>query len=158
MLAPQLATHTLSCCPATRLLDPPAQHNRQTLLFSATMPRRVERLAGDALTSPVRITVGEVGAANEDIRQVRRRRWGGLWGCVGAGCVRAGEASSCGANEDALQVRLRHQGGSQQHARSQPRPTPQGAHPPVLHSGAHTRPPLASLLSPSPPTGGRGAA
>lgn len=43
---------------------------RQTLLFSATMPRKVERLAGDALTSPVRITVGEVGGANEDIKQV----------------------------------------------------------------------------------------
>ena len=34
------------------------------------MPRRVERLAADALTSPVRVTVGEVGAANEDITQV----------------------------------------------------------------------------------------
>lgn len=34
------------------------------------MPRKVERLAGDALTSPVRITVGEVGGANEDIKQV----------------------------------------------------------------------------------------
>lgn len=43
---------------------------RQTLLFSATMPRKVERLAGDALTSPVRITVGAVGGANEDIKQV----------------------------------------------------------------------------------------
>lgn len=43
---------------------------RQTLLFSATMPRRVERLAADALTSPIRITVGEVGGANEDIKQV----------------------------------------------------------------------------------------
>ena len=43
---------------------------RQTLLFSATMPQKVDRLVRDALTSPVRITVGEVGAANEDIRQV----------------------------------------------------------------------------------------
>ena len=45
---------------------------RQTLLFSATMPQKVDRLVRDALTSPVRITVGEVGAANEDIRQVGR--------------------------------------------------------------------------------------
>lgn len=45
--------------------------DRQTLLFSATMPTKVERLVRDALTSPVRITVGEVGAANEDITQVR---------------------------------------------------------------------------------------
>jgi ATP-dependent RNA helicase DDX42 len=35
------------------------------------MPRKVERLAADALTSPIRITVGEVGAANEDVKQVK---------------------------------------------------------------------------------------
>lgn len=46
------------------------QPNRQMLLFSATMPPRVERLARDALSSPIRITVGEVGAANEDICQL----------------------------------------------------------------------------------------
>lgn len=40
------------------------------MLFSATMPTKVESLVRDALSSPVRITVGEVGAANEDIRQV----------------------------------------------------------------------------------------
>lgn len=45
--------------------------DRQTLLFSATMPGKVERLVRDALASPVRVTVGEVGAANEDIRQAR---------------------------------------------------------------------------------------
>jgi hypothetical protein len=45
--------------------------DRQTLLFSATMPRKVENLVRDALTTPVRITVGEVGAANEDIKQAR---------------------------------------------------------------------------------------
>ena len=45
--------------------------DRQTLLFSATMPGKVERLVRDALTSPVRVTVGEVGAANEDIKQAR---------------------------------------------------------------------------------------
>ena len=44
--------------------------DRQTLLFSATMPGKVDRLVRDALTSPVRVTVGELGAANEDIRQV----------------------------------------------------------------------------------------
>lgn len=43
--------------------------DRQTLLFSATMPNKVERLVQDALTSPVRVTVGEVGAANDDIKQ-----------------------------------------------------------------------------------------
>ncbi|KAL5561027.1 hypothetical protein UlMin_030774 [Ulmus minor] len=43
---------------------------RQTLLFSATMPRKVEKLAREILTDPVRVTVGEVGMANEDITQV----------------------------------------------------------------------------------------
>ncbi|XP_020588232.1 DEAD-box ATP-dependent RNA helicase 24 [Phalaenopsis equestris] len=44
--------------------------DRQTLLFSATMPRKVERLARECLTDPIRVTVGEVGVANEDITQV----------------------------------------------------------------------------------------
>ncbi|KAJ7973071.1 DEAD-box ATP-dependent RNA helicase [Quillaja saponaria] len=44
--------------------------DRQTLLFSATMPHRVEKLAREILTDPVRVTVGEVGMANEDITQV----------------------------------------------------------------------------------------
>ncbi|XP_059593886.1 DEAD-box ATP-dependent RNA helicase 24 isoform X2 [Vitis vinifera] len=44
--------------------------DRQTLLFSATMPRKVEKLAREILTDPVRVTVGEVGMANEDITQV----------------------------------------------------------------------------------------
>ncbi|PKA62317.1 DEAD-box ATP-dependent RNA helicase 24 [Apostasia shenzhenica] len=43
--------------------------DRQTLLFSATMPRKVERLARESLTDPVRVTVGEIGMANEDITQ-----------------------------------------------------------------------------------------
>lgn len=44
--------------------------DRQTLLFSATMPQKVERLAREILTDPIRVTVGEVGTANEDITQV----------------------------------------------------------------------------------------
>ncbi|KAJ9696678.1 hypothetical protein PVL29_008746 [Vitis rotundifolia] len=44
--------------------------DRQTSLFSATMPRKVEKLAREILTDPVRVTVGEVGMANEDITQV----------------------------------------------------------------------------------------
>ncbi|XP_074316603.1 DEAD-box ATP-dependent RNA helicase 24 [Silene latifolia] len=44
--------------------------DRQTLLFSATMPRRVEKLARETLSDPVRVTVGEIGMANEDITQV----------------------------------------------------------------------------------------
>ncbi|KAM3358140.1 DEAD-box ATP-dependent RNA helicase 24 isoform X1 [Capsicum galapagoense] len=44
--------------------------DRQTLLFSATMPRKVEKLAREILTDPVRVTVGEIGMANEDITQI----------------------------------------------------------------------------------------
>ncbi|KAF9619822.1 hypothetical protein IFM89_009573 [Coptis chinensis] len=44
--------------------------DRQTLLFSATMPRKIEKLAREILTDPVRVTVGEVGMANEDITQI----------------------------------------------------------------------------------------
>lgn len=47
--------------------------DRQTLLFSATMPNKVEKLVQDALTSPVRVTVGEIGAANDDIKQAWRQ-------------------------------------------------------------------------------------
>ncbi|KAK8635614.1 hypothetical protein V6N13_004343 [Hibiscus sabdariffa] len=43
--------------------------DRQTLLFSATMPRKVEKLAREILSDPIRVTVGEVGTANEDITQ-----------------------------------------------------------------------------------------
>lgn len=44
--------------------------DRQTLLFSATMPRKVEKLAREILSDPVRVTVGEIGMANEDITQI----------------------------------------------------------------------------------------
>ncbi|KAI9017572.1 P-loop containing nucleoside triphosphate hydrolase protein, partial [Gaertneriomyces semiglobifer] len=44
--------------------------DRQTLLFSATFQKRVERLARDVLNDQVRITIGSVGQANTDITQV----------------------------------------------------------------------------------------
>ncbi|CAI5503684.1 unnamed protein product [Closterium sp. Naga37s-1] len=55
--------------PQVRAIVGQIRPDRQTLLFSATMPRRIERLARDILTHPVRIAVGEVGAANTDVRQ-----------------------------------------------------------------------------------------
>ena len=44
---------------------------RQTLLFSATWPKEIQRLAFDFLTDPVQVNVGEVGVlnANKDIKQ-----------------------------------------------------------------------------------------
>lgn len=44
--------------------------DRQTLLFSATFQKRVERLAREILLDPVRIVIGEVGEANMDITQI----------------------------------------------------------------------------------------
>jgi ATP-dependent RNA helicase DDX42 len=44
--------------------------DRQTLLFSATFPKRIEILARDVLTDPVRIAIGGVGVSNPDVTQV----------------------------------------------------------------------------------------
>ncbi|XP_015782124.1 ATP-dependent RNA helicase DDX42 [Tetranychus urticae] len=43
--------------------------DRQTLLFSATFKRKVERLARHALTDPIKVVQGELGVANEDVTQ-----------------------------------------------------------------------------------------
>jgi ATP-dependent RNA helicase DDX42 len=44
--------------------------DRQTLLFSATMKKKVEGFARELLTDPIRIVVGTIGQANPDIKQV----------------------------------------------------------------------------------------
>ncbi|KAI8063762.1 P-loop containing nucleoside triphosphate hydrolase protein [Gongronella butleri] len=44
--------------------------DRQVLMFSATFQRRVESLARQVTTDPVRITVGQLGQANEDVTQM----------------------------------------------------------------------------------------
>ncbi|KAK9915167.1 hypothetical protein WJX75_005510 [Coccomyxa subellipsoidea] len=56
--------------PQVRSIIGQVRPDRQTLLFSATLPNKIDRLVQDALTSPVRVTVGEIGAANDDIRQI----------------------------------------------------------------------------------------
>ena len=61
---------TDSGLPQVRSILGQVRPGRQTLLFSATLPTKVDRLVRDALTSPVRITVGQGNAANEDIKQV----------------------------------------------------------------------------------------
>lgn len=43
--------------------------DRQTLLFSATFRKRIEKLAKDALNDPIRISQGITGQANEDVTQ-----------------------------------------------------------------------------------------
>merc|ERR1719482_804359 len=42
---------------------------RQTLLFSATMPRKIQDFAKTALVDPVVVNVGRAGAANLDVIQ-----------------------------------------------------------------------------------------
>ncbi|KAL8170352.1 hypothetical protein V2J09_022156 [Rumex salicifolius] len=56
--------------PQVRSIVGQIRPDRQTLLFSATMARKVEKLAREILSDPVRVTVGEVGTANEDITQI----------------------------------------------------------------------------------------
>jgi superfamily II DNA/RNA helicase len=43
---------------------------RQTLLFSATMPRKIQDFARQSLIQPVLVNVGRAGAANLDVLQV----------------------------------------------------------------------------------------
>lgn len=47
---------------------------RQTLLFSATMPKKIQNFARSALVKPITINVGRAGAANMNVIQVSKRR------------------------------------------------------------------------------------
>lgn len=44
--------------------------DRQTLLFSATFKKRIEKLAREILTDPIKIVQGDLGEANEDVTQI----------------------------------------------------------------------------------------
>ncbi|KAK1158962.1 ATP-dependent RNA helicase DDX42-like [Acipenser oxyrinchus oxyrinchus] len=56
--------------------------DRQTLLFSATFLKKIERLARDILVDPVRVVQGDIGEANEDVTQLVEVMPSGLekWG------------------------------------------------------------------------------
>ncbi|CAF3561377.1 unnamed protein product [Rotaria sp. Silwood1] len=56
--------------PQVRSIADHVRPDRQCLLFSATFKKKVEKLARDILTDPVRIVQGEVGEANQDILQI----------------------------------------------------------------------------------------
>lgn len=45
------------------------QYQRQTLLFSATMPRKIQDFAQQSLVNPILVNVGRAGAANMDVIQ-----------------------------------------------------------------------------------------
>ncbi|XP_055631802.1 ATP-dependent RNA helicase DDX42 [Toxorhynchites rutilus septentrionalis] len=55
--------------PQVRSICNHVRPDRQTLLFSATFKKRIERLARDVLTDPVRIMHGDLGEANQDVTQ-----------------------------------------------------------------------------------------
>lgn len=57
-------------CPGTVLTQSLSQRQRQTLLFSATMPRKIQDFAQQSLVKPVLVNVGRAGAANLDVLQV----------------------------------------------------------------------------------------
>nr|CAH0113102.1 unnamed protein product [Daphnia galeata] len=56
--------------PQVRSICNHARPERQTLLFSATFKKRIEKLARDVLSDPIRIVQGDVGEANQDVTQV----------------------------------------------------------------------------------------
>lgn len=56
--------------PQVRSIANHVRPDRQTLLFSATFRKRVEKLARDILIDPCRVVQGEAGEANEDITQI----------------------------------------------------------------------------------------
>lgn len=45
------------------------QGQRQTLLFSATMPKKIQNFAKSALVKPVTVNVGRAGAASMNVTQ-----------------------------------------------------------------------------------------
>ncbi|XP_076348587.1 ATP-dependent RNA helicase DDX42 isoform X4 [Tachypleus tridentatus] len=55
--------------PQVRSICDHVRPDRQTLMFSATFKRKIERLARDVLTDPVKVVQGELGEANEDVTQ-----------------------------------------------------------------------------------------
>lgn len=55
--------------PQVRSICDHVRPDRQTLMFSATFKKRIEKLARDVLTDPVRIVQGDVGEANTDVTQ-----------------------------------------------------------------------------------------
>ena len=47
----------------------PPKNERQTLMFSATFPEEIQKLARDMLNDYIFVTVGRIGGANIDIEQ-----------------------------------------------------------------------------------------
>ncbi len=56
--------------PQVRSIANHVRPDRQTLLFSATFKKKIEKLAREILVDPIRIIQGELGEANENITQI----------------------------------------------------------------------------------------
>lgn len=56
--------------PQVRSIVGQIRPDRQTLLFSATFGPAIEDLAREVLVDPLRVTVGSIGAVNEDVTQI----------------------------------------------------------------------------------------
>ena len=48
--------------------------DRQCQLYSATFKKRIEKLARDVLSDPVRVAQGDLGSASELVTQVRNKK------------------------------------------------------------------------------------
>lgn len=58
--------------PQVRSICDHVRPDRQCMLFSATFKKKIERLARDSLTDPVKIVQGSIGEASEDVTQIVR--------------------------------------------------------------------------------------
>ena len=47
--------------------------DRQCQLYSATFKKRIEKLARDVLSDPIRVAQGDLGSASELVTQVRNK-------------------------------------------------------------------------------------
>lgn len=56
--------------PQVRSICDHVRPDRHCMLFSATMRKKVEKLARVALSDPIRVVQGDVGEANQDVTQV----------------------------------------------------------------------------------------
>eukprot|EP00976_Prorocentrum_cordatum_P073898 1181305-Prorocentrum_minimum.AAC.2 len=83
-----------------RLIGPRSPcRTRQTLFFTATWPKAVQRIAGDILKSPVQINIGASGdqlIANKDVTQGVNSPGGGASSPVGGANSTVGGANSPG--------------------------------------------------------------
>ncbi|KAJ8284327.1 hypothetical protein COCON_G00031770 [Conger conger] len=94
--------------------------DRQTLLFSATFRKKIERLARDILVDPIRVVQGDIGEANEDVTQVVEILPSGLekWGWLTRRVVEFTSAGSVlifvtkKANSEELATNLTQEGYS----------------------------------------------